>query len=248
MNIQEVFDKFCASIANRKRIMTEDNIRYYWFDAMRTVEGENFDLNHYTMEYPYDSKAFIKGSIGKKELDLLYDNEKECICMEIKFHRNPSGTTFACPDAAGSLFNDLIRLSIFEPGKAHKNSKENLEISKNRRYLFLYVTDYEMNNYLGSDGSTQAIYRDYRNELQRFYTMSEMQTISPLFKDVTCPETFENCALKSFVDADKNVYKLTCKSIHSITLLRKKDDVVITDNPTFPSNTCYIRLYEVKKL
>lgn len=50
MDISKVFKTFVGEIRKRTNIMTEDNIRYYWFASMLTQDKE---LNNYTLEYPY---------------------------------------------------------------------------------------------------------------------------------------------------------------------------------------------------
>lgn len=118
MNLEKVFRDFCDSLQNRTCVTSEDTIRYYWFAAMLQNDAD-YDLDNYSLEYPYLLKKEIfskdlKGNIAKKELDFLYKNGEECYCIEIKFHRNPDpDSTYAHPDAAGSLFNDLIRLNCF---------------------------------------------------------------------------------------------------------------------------------------
>lgn len=256
MNIQEVFDRFCASIANRKGIMTEDNIRYYWFDAMRAVEGENFDLNHYTMEYPYDSSVFNRTSTGRKELDLLYDDGKDCICMEIKFHRNPDPKSiYAHPDAAGSLFNDLIRLSRFKPGEVYKKGDKMLDLKKRKvQRLFLYVTDAEMDAYLSWDKKTHKK-SCYREELDNFYNhAADKVWFQPAFYEISpkgVTKTFKVTALKSFAQKDKEeeIWDKKLYPIPKIRLLNKRDTLtdVCISSPSFKGKFCQIRLYEVKE-
>ena len=50
MNIQQLFDDFCKELSQRQDIMTEDNIRYYWFAKMLVQDGV---LDNYTLEKPY---------------------------------------------------------------------------------------------------------------------------------------------------------------------------------------------------
>ena len=255
MDVEKVFDRFCASLANRKGIMTEDNIRYYWFDAMRTVEGENFKLNHYTMEYPYDSNVFDQSSTGKKELDLLYDNERECICMEIKFHRNPdTKSIYAHPDAAGSLFNDLIRLSKFKPSEIYKDDDYPLNWEKkNVRRFFLYVTDAEMDAYLNWDKTKHKQSSRYREEFDNYYNhAADKVWFLPAFYGIeNVTNTFKVTALKSFAQKEmiEEMWNEEPYPIPEIRLLNRwdtpKDGCV--SSPSFKKTSCHVRLYEVMK-
>lgn len=255
MNLQDVFNRFCASIVSRKGIMTEDNIRYYWFAAMRDVEGETFDLNHYTMEYPYDTSVFEQTSMGRKELDLLYDDGKNSICMEIKFHRNPyPKSIYAHPDAAGSLFNDLIRLSKFKPGEVFKDSSKNELNLEGRiiRRLFLYVTDAEMDAYLCWDKKKHKK-SNYREELDVFYNRAADKVwFHPAFYEIAdVTKTFKVTALKSFAQKDKEeeVWETKQYPIPKIRLLNRWDTPNDGDmvSPSFKEKSCHIRLYEVKE-
>lgn len=259
MDIDKVFDTFCDKLKKRKELMTEDNVRYYWFVAMRDVEGNTFDLNHYTMEFPYDTRAFSKSSLGRKELDLLYDDGEECICMEIKFHRNPDEkSVYAHPDAAGSLFNDLIRLSIFRPGEAYNGARNTLDFQKRKvRRLFLYVTDAEMDAYL----SWKKEGNNYREELNLFYNHdADKEWFHPAFYEIdSVTKTFKVTALKSFAKFTKeedNVEEVWNKQKYPIPNIKllKKLDIPSTNNqqeqilsPSYRGKACHVRLYEVKE-
>lgn len=218
--------------------MTEDNVRYYWFAAMLQ---EDADLAHYTMEYPYDKSLFQRSSrAAKKELDFLYLNGDDSYCMEIKFHRNPDPkSTYAHTDAAGSLFNDMLRVSIFKPGKSFSEQKYECKIPANAKRLFLYVTDNEMHEYLGN-AKTWAYNAEYRKVLHRFYADTASKTFYvPTFNNV--PDTFLNCALDGL---DTDLYSLA--SMPRICLLYD-DTWENMQSESFKKQQCHVRLYEVEQ-
>ena len=77
MNLEKVFRDFCDSLQKRTCVTSEDTIRYYWFAAMLENDAD-YDLNNYSLEYPYLLKKDffskdLKGNIAKKELDFLYN-------------------------------------------------------------------------------------------------------------------------------------------------------------------------------
>ncbi|MBQ0136880.1 MAG: hypothetical protein KBS40_02595 [Bacteroidales bacterium] len=236
MNIDKVFKIFCDNLFQRKELMTEDNVRYYWFASMLR---EDPVLEHYTMEYPYNTKVFEQTkNQAKKELDFLYINGNESYCMEIKFHRNPDPkATFAHTDAAGSLFNDIIRLSLFEPGKAFSEQKHTCILPPETKRLFLYVTDEEMDKYLENETGF-TLNQKYREKLKEFYIPNGEAYQSFEFNDV--PKTFKNSALDAL---DSNKYNLS--SIPGIKLL-KQGMYENIESESFKNKSCHIRLYEVE--
>jgi hypothetical protein len=248
MNLEKVFRDFCDSLQKRTCVTSEDTIRYYWFAAMLQNDAD-YDLNNYSLEYPYLLKEDIfskdqKGNIAKKELDFLYNNGEECYCIEIKFHRNPDpNSTYAHPDAAGSLFNDLIRLAVFQPGKAYERSNEKVVmLPKTTRRFLLYVTDDEMNQYFTDNSRSQQCYLDgYRQPLRDFYKLKEGDIWIPSFKE-PIPETFKKSTLFSMAD------NLTLSKIPNIRLVCSCDDLNVDSNSIkgeSKNRHCYVRLYEV---
>lgn len=237
MNLDKVFDSFCENLQSRTELMTEDNVRYYWFASM--LEQDN-DLDHYTMEYPYDSSEFKKSSrVAKKELDFLYLNGEDSYCMEIKFHRNPDPrSTFAHTDAAGSLFNDIIRLSFFTPGKSFEQQRRTSSLPASTRRLFLYVTDAEMDDYLRA-ANNYSLNLEYRSVLREFYNMENGQQYKA-FSFKKTPGTFSAEALWSLNE------KYNVESIPSIRLLYKnKEPKIEMKSESFKNGQCHVRLYEV---
>lgn len=236
MNLEKIFRHFCDSLHDRKELMTEDNVRYYWFASMLKEDPE---LEHCTMEYPYEPSVFADiPRRTKKELDFLYLNEGESYCMEIKFHRNPDpNSTYAHTDAAGCLFSDIIRLSLFKPGKSYKLQQKECILPTQTRRFFLYVTDAEMHNYLGYSGQYNSN-QDYRTVLKEFYAMpidGQYRTLS--YRQV--PRTFEECALDA-LDRDKyNLY-----SIPPIRLMFA-DAFSSMQSESFKGHQCHVRLYEI---
>ena len=260
INFQKLMSEFAEDISNRDGLLTEDSVRYYVFKAFLTQDKI---LNNYTLELPYDSITFEKENPyhiqlpktdglerrnGKleQELDLFNSNDGEPICMEIKFHRHPSSVAFPHPQAAGSLFNDLQRLNLFEAVGCKKIHK-----------LFLYVTDEEMNNYLGKEVKTKKINLEeeeknkieYRKSLNNFYAPEIREFEFSIVKGA--PETFVLSSLKSFapiIDSKKNtdlgkmrtnVWKdLKLKLLYMI-------DGLQCQSPSIKGKKVYIRLYEV---
>ena len=248
MNLEKIFRDFCDSLQKRTCVTSEDTIRYYWFAAMLQNDAD-YDLNNYSLEYPYFLNEDIfskdqKGNIAKKELDFLYNNGEECYCIEIKFHRNPDpDSTYAHPDAAGSLFNDLIRLSVFQPGKAYERSSENVMIlPKETRRFLLYVTDDEMNQYFTDNSRSQQCFLDgYRQPLREFYKLKEGDIWIPSFKE-PIPETFKKSTLFSMAD------NLTLSKIPNVRLVCSCDELNVDSNSIkgeSKNRHCYVRLYEV---
>lgn len=228
MHIDKIFDDFCNLLGKREKIMTEDNIRYYWFTAMYQKDDE---LNHYTLEEPYD-----KTILPKKELDLLYADGKEQWAMEMKFHRYSLDSAFAHTDAAGAILNDLNRLQ-YAPIR-----KEGGSI----RRFFLYVTDDEMDEYFRVEKNIWQN-KTFRNQLRRFYTMEENiptiirfeeNTLNKIDKNDHFPATFTGKAFDSFVN------KPNFFSSPKICLLHKRE-ICELKSDSFKGNKCHVRLYEV---
>lgn len=234
MQIESVFDTFCAELEKREGIITEDNIRYYWFASML---NEDDQLNHYTLEYPYSEQC---GDLQNEELDMLYQSDDETWCFEMKFHRNgESESTYAHTDAAGSLFNDLLRLQALK-----QNAKW-----KNARYFFLYVTDSEMYNYLTAGKECKGgLNKEYRAKLKEFIELDAGQELSIDFRNIEdVPKTFIGSALTSFVK-DASLEHKDKIQIRRILLNRKQDNIQ-SQSPSLKedneSKFCYARLYEI---
>lgn len=227
MNIQDVFNQFCADLKNRRGIMTEDNIRYYWFAAMLKQDG---DLNHYTLEYPY--LKLTPGILQNEELDLLYNNNStDYFCFEMKFHRNNTDKSFAKTAAAGSIFNDLQRLQQITNKNAHR--------------YFLYVTDPVMDDYLLP--SKRKIKNDkYDQLLADFYTPDKPKERDLYYTD-TEPTTFIDRANKSLntnaTTGSANTLPLTLNL--KLRLLHHNEKNTKIDSDSFKDKECHVRLYEV---
>lgn len=237
MDLAKVFRRFCENLHRRQELMTEDNVRYYWFASML---HEDADVEHYTMEYPYDSSVFEASQRrAKKELDFLYLNGDESYCMEIKFHRNPDpASTYAHTDAAGSLFNDILRLSLFVPGKSFATQKNVCTLPQNTRRLFLYVTDAEMDAYLAKGNGT-AVNSGYREELRKFYACpKDAGFYAPKFEEV--PATFSLVALDAL-----NKEKHSLQALPKICLLHA-DSYCKMQSESFEDRQCHVRLYEIQ--
>lgn len=258
IDFQKLMSEFAEDISKRTGLLTEDSVRYYVFKAFLTQDNT---LNNYTLELPYDSITFGKENPyhiqlpkndglerrnGKleQELDLFNSNDGEPICMEIKFHRHPTAVAFPHPQAAGSLFNDLQRLNLFEAAGCKRIHK-----------LFLYVTDEEMNNYLGkgkevkstNSGKKVETTIDYRQELRDFYIGGIREFQLPK----NAPDTFALSSLKSFTPVVDNENKIdlaeTCSNVWKdlkLNLLYKIDGLQCKSS-SIKGEKVYIRLYEV---
>ncbi len=173
MDIGKAFKQFCDDLQNRSGIMTEDNIRYYWF---ATMLRQDKDLNHYTLEEPYQT-------LSGKEMDLHYQDNNDELYFEIKFHRNNGQSDYHHTFAAGEIFDDLQRL-------------KSIKISRPQSHCyFLYVTDDIMHNYFTNNQKNTNV--TYRNNLKCFYDVAKNSNINLKFDPNDTPKTFMERALKS---------------------------------------------------
>lgn len=261
IDLQKLMTEFASDLQERKGLLTEDSVRYYVFKAFLTQDS---DLNNYTLELPYESISYdkkenkygvrllegdgLERKNGKldQELDLYHSNYGEPICMEIKFHRHPSSVAFPHPQAAGSLFNDLQRLNLFEAVGCKKIHK-----------LFLYVTDEEMNNYLGKEVKTKKINLEeeeknkieYRKSMNNFYAPEIREFEFSIVKGA--PETFVLSSLKSFAPIIDNENIIDLEKMRTnvwkdlkLNLLYKNDGLSC-ECPSIKGEKIFIRLYEV---
>lgn len=218
MDIKLVCQRFASNLLKRNsnNFFSEDNIRFYWYEAMLNQDPE---LNNYSLEEPY-----VKVN-GNKELDLMYETENKVLCFEIKFHRNGSNKSeYPHTMSAGEVINDVFRLPHWTKVGVNKPI---------RKYL-LYVTDQEMHDYLSYKKTNAYSSPSYRNELKKFYDMALNTVTSINFNNVNAPKTFIDYATTSI------------KEIKSINLsLLFKDDCPL-NNVHLKGNECHIRLYEIK--
>ena len=225
MNIQNVFNDFCKELTNRQEFLSEDNVRFYWFASMLKQDST---LNNFSLEEPYWNTTINK---DRKELDLLYCDGHEYFCFEIKFHRHPStnpNNSFAHTGAAGEIFNDLLRIPLWQP-----NSQQKLPI----RRFFLYVTDNEMYNYLTNKSNrNNQPNKGYRDELKKFYTIPNSSSKID-FRGIGVPKTFKETAL-SALPSNLPITIPQIKCVGSAKLSMK--------NNCLQGNTdCYVKLYEL---
>ena len=179
MNISNVFNQFCNALQNRTGIMTEDNIRYYWFASMLRQDK---DLNHYSLEEPYQT-------LSGKEMDLYYQDNNDELYFEIKFHRNNGKSDYHQTSAAGEIFDDLQRLKLIKTSKPQTHC------------YFLYVTDDIMHNYFIS-GRQQD--KSFGKQLKNFYNPQINDPINLNFKGA--PKTFLDSANKSLNNQNLMVF------------------------------------------
>ena len=217
MDIGKAFKQFCDDLQKRTGIMTEDNIRYYWFASMLRQDPV---LNNFTLEQPYSDNPIQVNVLPNEELDLLYNSSDEIFCIEIKFHKGPQKTTKAKTSAAGDLFNDLQRLQLIPPAINGKTTHR----------LFLYVTDDIMNNYFIS-GRQQN--KSFGQQLNDFYTD---QVNNPINLNFTgAPKTFSDRANKSLNNSTPIV-------MSNLRLIDSKD--FMCGSPSFQGGG-HVRLYEI---
>ena len=248
MDLFKLLDDFSSSLSSRSGILTEDSVRYCFYHHMLFQDP---DLNHYTLELPYDSirKGLCpnvrlvdnhglitttasnadqesKGKLNQ-ELDMYYDNGLEQICVEVKFHRHAgNGSDFAHTMAAGQLINDFRRLQLLRPAGEGQNFKR----------VMLYVTDNEMHNYLMNTGSSPSM---YRGALTKLYSKG-------LFScQIDNPKTFLRYATKSFSEKTSSF-----KIISDITRMREVACPGCSSIcPNIPDEKrLHIRLYEISAI
>ncbi len=220
MNIKNVFNQFYNDLQNRTGIMTEDNIRYYWFAAMLQQDSQ---LNNYTLEQPYSASPLGITNLSNEELDLLYMDSpsNECFCFEIKFHRQSNQSSSAKTLKAGNVINDLQRLQQIPTAingiTAHR--------------LLLYVTDDIMHNYYTSMAQANKVFGQQLND---FYNAKINAPLCLNFSGA--PKTFLNSANKSLKNNPNPIMISNLRLIHSIDFA--------CGNPSFIGGG-HVRLYEI---
>ena len=237
MNINALFSKFSSVINGYGNHLTEDTVRYCFFSCM--LRQDNC-LNHYILELPFaeidqplPSHYPITANISKlkkvsnscrQEIDLFYDDGKECLCVEFKFHRTGQlKSTYAHTDAAGSIFNDLRRLKLIRSSQG-----------KAVRRLLVYVTDTEMDNYFAQKAPVKQNPL-YRNELSDFYLLhTNSFYLDGIDAIIDTPITFKSSASGSFrttanFGSVTKLYEMSFKKPKSSSL----------------KNECFIKVYEV---
>ena len=128
---------------------TEDSVRYTFFLSL--ITKMNLEASEIILEYPHPI-------IDRAEIDMFIPskNERDELVFEFKYDREmPSGHNSPRPMKAGKLFADLVRLAKY---------KEKYNESK---CYFVYVTDFEMADYLSKDS----------NRLDDFFNLSENKTL-----------------------------------------------------------------------
>lgn len=252
MDITELIENFASALYSREGILTEDNIRYYLFACMLRQDP---DLNHYTLELPYQTIAesgykdvklkdnhdlkivkpententdsqITEGKLNQ-ELDMFYDNGLQRFCIEIKFHRRiKGGTTFPHTMAVGELFNDIRRLQVLT------TDNKNVEFRK----FVLYVTDEEMHQYMGMMNTRKSDKTSFRESLKNFYEngiiyFNDESIVPKVFKEYSS-KSFQSYPAKQEI-ASNLIYSrdIECNNVTSIY----KDGVAY----------CYIKLYEI---
>lgn len=236
MDFEKLFDDFSNKIKDCNHLLTEDGMRYYFFACMLLQDP---NLDHYILELPYkkmatagiiaDINCLDTGIHKQLELDMFYDGDISC-CFEFKFHRTGDlESTFAQPDAAGSLFNDLNRLQLIK-------SYDNKEIKK----FFIYLTDSTMHEYLANPQNRYSK-QLFRQGIKEFYLLTpELVYSSISIKVGKKNKTFRNSAYKSFRDKDKDYV-----TINNIKMRYSIDIDVNKRCKSFADSKGYIRIYEI---
>lgn len=160
--MKEYFQKFKELLEERleKIYTTEDSIRYLFFSTL--ILGSEYKVNDMIIEYPHTS-------IEKAKIDTyIIPKNKNGWAIEFKYDRRiPSNKNSPKPQKAGKLFNDLYRLINFKT-----NNKD--------RYLFIYVTDDEMGEYLSKiDNKLSTFFNLKKNEemlIDKNFIMDKSET------------------------------------------------------------------------
>lgn len=216
MDTKQLFEDFCGELVKRTNLLTEDNIRYYWFAQMLNQDNV---LDHYCLEAPYSTWIPQNQSMQRKQLDMYYDGGNEDVhFVEMKFYRKVKGSSLTMTEDAGKLINDMYRLNTI--------------LSSLGRRLFLFVTDDCMENYLCLNTRTSNSGNlPFRHHLKEILTLQQDQTIDVSFENK--PDT-----PATFVKRAKLEVNLSTKL--KVKMLEHKDSL-----KTASSLNLHIRLYEI---
>ena len=220
MNLNQLFFDFCRELGERKHLLTEDNIRYYWFAQMLKQDQV---LDHYCLEDKYSKLSDIP---GQSELDLHYQAANENLLFEIKMHLN-SPTTLPKTENAGSVFNDLQRLQSMPEG----------------RKLFLYVTDDVMEKYYVGDSGDSKSSKEYAKVLREVFTLPASKIYSVRFENSDVPKTFKESANKT-INAEGQPILFDMKMLYSAQLYCP---AALDNFAPSPHGALCVRLFEVIK-
>lgn len=190
------FGKLLNERVNNNIYSTEDSIRYLFFEEYLSEMCTT--KNDFIMELPLESpilnadcRYLYQTNNSRPELDALFFTQKlGKVAIEFKYHRKTTDSSFPHPDAAGSLFNDIHRLSFIK--------------GCSKKY-FVYVTDGEMDKYLDNNKRP--------SHLRRFYTMNcgDNTKIDDILSESGIPKTLIKSSQKSFVNNTKfSNYVITC--------------------------------------
>ena len=152
-NLQDAFQDFSDHLERRfanKVYTTEDSVRYTFFQSLSSKM--NLSAEEIILESPHPI-------IKRAEIDMLIPpkDKRDELVFEFKFDRAiPSGHNSPRPMKAGKLFADLVRLSKYKEKFSHS------------KCFFVYVTDFEMADYLSKDS----------NRLDDFFNLLSDGTLS----------------------------------------------------------------------
>lgn len=215
MNTNQLFADFCGELVKRTQLLTEDNIRYYWFAQMLNQDKV---LDHYCLEAPYSTWIPQNQAMQRKQIDVYYnDGNNDAHFVEIKFYRKVQGSTLTMTEDAGKLINDMYRVNT-------------IPYSFGRR-LFLFVTDDCMENYLCLKNPLATTYNvPFRHHLKDVLTLPQNCSINISFNGMQgTPATFVN---RANLQMNQNA-KLNVKMIEH------------QDVKTASGLNLHVRLYEI---
>ncbi len=247
IDISKLIGSISNKLGNCNNLITEDYVRYFLFASMMEQDP---DLNHYTLELPYhtlvptsqpylfftqlcDNNLKTPTNQIDQEIDLYYQNEDECLCIEVKFHRHNSSSAPAHTDNAGSLFNDIRRLKCFQSNPKNPCHK-----------LLLYVTDDVMHCYFNGVTKTGTTNGGIRNAtgreiLKSFYNAKVSQIE---LSDANFPETFMSASCQSFDIPKSRDFSVSLLQLGSVDVICNSTSMESYNKET---TNCHIRLYEI---
>ena len=221
MNLNQTFFDFCRELGERKHLLTEDNIRYYWFAQMLKQDQV---LDHYCLEDKYSGLSQIS---GKSELDLHYKNGTDDLRFEMKMHLDASHS-IPMTQNAGEVFNDLQRLQSISSG----------------RKFFLYVTGETMEKYYRGDSGDNKSSKEYAKVLKEVFTLPAGIIYSAWLKSGDVPKTFKESANKT-VNTEGHPIQFDMKVLFSAQFCCPA--TMEDDSTPFANGTLHVRLFEVIK-
>lgn len=262
MEITKLIDAFATSLFSRSGILTEDNVRYSLYHYMLAQDP---DLNHYTLELPYDSIRrelcpnirLVKDhglktlSDSKQKSDETYDQVSEEISNSESEGKLNQSLDMYYDNGLEQICIEVKFHRHLEGGStyAHPQAAGQLvndfrrlqqltptDENQNFKRMMLYVTDTEMYNYITvASGSAN---KQYRQALKSFFENGDLNCP----KDA--PDTFINNASKSFNTKSSN-FDVRSNVIENRVVACPGCTSIYPNDPA--RKKLYIRLYEIDK-